>query len=64
VALLTAETMDLYARHGLAHRLPLEIRSRTEPYGIVTRRDTVLSPAAHLMVAALRKIALKPHTAA
>jgi DNA-binding transcriptional LysR family regulator len=64
VALLTAETMDLYARHGLAHRLPLEIRSRTEPYGIVTRRDSVLSPAAHLMVAALRKIALRPHTIA
>jgi len=62
VALLTAENMDLCVRHGLAHRLPLEIRSRTESYGIVTRRDTVLSPAAHLMVAALRQIAPRPHT--
>lgn len=59
VALLTAENMDLCVRHGLGHRLPLEIRSRTESYGIVTRRDTVLSPAAHLMVAALRQIASK-----
>ncbi|MEO8543004.1 MAG: LysR family transcriptional regulator [Betaproteobacteria bacterium] len=57
VALLTAENMDLCVRHGLGHRLPLEIRSRTEPYGIVTRRDAVLSPAAHLMVAALRQVA-------
>jgi hypothetical protein len=64
VALLTAENMDLCVRHGLAHRLPLEIRSRTESYGIVTRRDTVLSPAAHLMVAALRKIALISHAIA
>lgn len=64
VALLTAENMDLCVRHGLAHRLPLEIRSRTESYGIVTRRDTVLSPAAHLMVAAMRKIALISHAIA
>lgn len=57
VALLTAENMDLCVRHGLGHQLPLEIRARTESYGIVTRRDAVLSPAANLMVAALRQVA-------
>lgn len=54
VALLTAENMEFFVRHGLGHRLPLQLRARTEPYGIVTRRDAVLSPAANLMVAALR----------
>jgi len=57
VALLTAENMDLCVRHGLGHKLPLEIRARTESYGIVTRRDAVLSPAANLMVTALRQVA-------
>ena len=57
VALLTAENMELCVRHGLGCRLPLDIRARTESYGIVTRRDSVLSPAANLMVAALRQVA-------
>ena len=57
VALLTAENMELCVRHGLGCRLPLDIRARTESYGIVTRRDGVLSPAANLMVAALRQVA-------
>ena len=57
VALLTAENMELCIRHGLGCRLPLDIRARTESYGIVTRRDGVLSPAANLMVAALRQVA-------
>ena len=61
VALLTAENMDFCVRHGLGHRLPLELRSRTESYGIVTRRDAVLSPAANLMVAALRQVASRTH---
>lgn len=61
-ALLTAENMDLCVRHGLGHRLPLEIRSRTESYGIVTRHDAVLSPAANLMMAALRQVASRTHT--
>jgi hypothetical protein len=57
VALLTAENMELCVRHGLGCRLPLDIRARTESYGIVTRREGVLSPAANLMVAALRQVA-------
>ncbi len=63
VALLTAENAALCERHGLAHVLPLEIRARTESYGIVTRRDAVLSPAANLMVAALRAVAQRAKNA-
>ncbi len=57
VALLTAENMDFCIQHGLGHRLALQIRARTESYGIVTRRDAELSPAAHLMVKTLRQVA-------
>lgn len=57
VALLTAETMAFCRRHGLAHALPLAVRARTEPYGIVTRRGSLLSPAAGLLAAALRDVA-------
>jgi len=54
VALLSAETMEFYRQHKMACKLPLEIRSRTEPYGIVTRRDWTLSPVAAMLVEALR----------
>jgi DNA-binding transcriptional LysR family regulator len=57
VALLNAENMDFCMRHGLAHRLPIEIRSLTESYGIVTRRDGALSPATMFMASALRECA-------
>lgn len=54
VALLTAETLEFYQRRRMACKLPLQIHSRTEPYGIVTRRDSVLSPVAAMLVEALR----------
>ncbi len=56
VALLTAETMAFCQRHRLARQLPLAIRSRTEPYGIVTRRGSLLSPAATMLAQALREV--------
>ncbi len=58
VALLTAENMEFAVRHGLGHCLPIRIHSRTESYGVVTRRDAVPSPAANLMIAAMREKAL------
>ena len=62
VALLTAENMEFCVRHGLGHQLPLVLRSRTESYGIVTRRGAVMSPAANLMIAALRQVASRTPT--
>jgi len=55
VALLSSETMRFFAQNKLARKLPLTIKSRTEPYGIVTRRGSPLSPVAQLLVEALRK---------
>lgn len=55
VALLTVENMEFCLRHGLVHRVPVEILSRTESYGIVTRRDGSVAPAAALMIEAMRQ---------
>ncbi|MEO7241605.1 MAG: LysR family transcriptional regulator [Variovorax sp.] len=54
VALLSSETMAFYGRCGMARELPIKIRSRTEPYGIVTRQGAALSPIAALMVDSLK----------
>ena len=55
VALFSSETMKFFARNKLARKLPLTIKSRTEPYGIVTLRGSPLSPAALMLAEALRK---------
>lgn len=57
VALLSAETMAFYRGHQLVCQLPLSIKSRTEPYGIVTRRGSLLSPATAMFADALRAVA-------
>jgi DNA-binding transcriptional LysR family regulator len=55
VTLLSAETLKLYRVHKLAFPLALPIRSRSEPYGIVTRRGWALSPAATMLIRELQK---------
>lgn len=57
VALMSAGTMDFCEEHQIAKRLPLTIKSRHEPYGIVTRRGARLSPAAGMLVQCLRQAA-------
>jgi DNA-binding transcriptional LysR family regulator len=59
VALLNAENMEFCARYGLVHKLQINIKSRTESYGIVTRRDHVLSPIGQLMAAQMRMQSVK-----
>lgn len=55
-ALLPAGTIDVYRRHGMAVALPIAIKSRTEPYGIVTRRGWKPTPAASLLMQVLREM--------
>ncbi|QHJ00493.1 LysR family transcriptional regulator [Xylophilus rhododendri] len=64
VALVSSATMDFCEEHQIASRLPLEIRSRHEPFGIVTRRGARLSPAAEMLVQCLRSAAGKAQPAA
>lgn len=50
VSLMPLDMAAFLTRHGLAKRLAIPVRSRTEPYGIVTRRGAALSAATKLMI--------------
>lgn len=55
-ALLPATTVAVWQAHGMAVGLPIPIRSRSEPYGIVMRRDWKHTPAAALFIDVLRTL--------
>ncbi len=50
VSITSLQTADFLGEHGLAKRLPIAVRTGNEPYGIVSRRGTVPSKAARLMI--------------
>ncbi len=50
VALLAMDVAEFFASLGIMRILPLRLKSRSEPYQLVTRRGAVLSPAAQLFL--------------
>ncbi|KAA0182777.1 LysR family transcriptional regulator [Cupriavidus gilardii] len=54
LAVLAADVAEYYARHGMVAILPLDVPCHMDDFGIITRTDRLLSPAATLMVEALR----------
>ncbi|MDR5754053.1 MULTISPECIES: LysR family transcriptional regulator [unclassified Caballeronia] len=50
VSLMPLDMAHFLTGHGLARRLAIAVRSRTEPYGIVTRRGAARSAATKLMI--------------
>jgi DNA-binding transcriptional LysR family regulator len=50
VSLMPLDMAAFLTEHRLAKRLAIAVRSRTEPYGIVTRRGAALSAATKLMI--------------
>lgn len=57
LAVLPVEAAQHYVSHGMASVIPVELPCRMDCYGIITRRDQLLSPGAALMLAALRETA-------
>jgi len=53
VALLATDVAQFFAASGMMRILPVRLKSRSEPYQLVTRRGAVLSPAAQGFVQAL-----------
>jgi DNA-binding transcriptional LysR family regulator len=47
-----------YASHGIVSVLPLEMPCHMDAFGLITRTDRLLSPAAKVMMAALQSAAL------
>jgi DNA-binding transcriptional LysR family regulator len=55
VGLVAGDVGRYYAQHGIVAVLPIELPCRMDAFGIITRTDRPLSPAAKVMLAALKR---------
>ncbi|MGJ7488905.1 LysR family transcriptional regulator [Variovorax sp. ZT4R33] len=58
LAVLAADVARYYAAHGIVALLPLEMPCHMDNFGLITRTDRLLSPAAKVMVKALQASSL------
>ncbi|TWO68677.1 LysR family transcriptional regulator [Caenimonas sedimenti] len=58
VAVLAADVARYYASHGMVAILPLEMPCQMDAFGIITRTDRLPSPAAKVMMRALKAASL------
>jgi DNA-binding transcriptional LysR family regulator len=54
IAVLATDVARYYASHGIVALLPLEMPCHMDAFGIITRTDRLLSPAAKVMMKALK----------
>ena len=54
VAVLATDVARYYAAHGIVSLLPIEMPCHMDAFGIITRTDRLLSPAAKVMMRALK----------
>jgi len=58
LAVLAADVAHYYAAHGLVSVLPLAMPCQMDAFGIITRTDRLPSPAAKVMMRALKAASL------
>jgi DNA-binding transcriptional LysR family regulator len=58
VAVIAADVAQYYAAHGIVSIVPLEIPCHMDAFGIITRTDRLPSPAAKVMMKALKTASL------
>lgn len=58
VSVMSTDVARYYAAHGLLSILPLVLPCEMEPFGFITRRDRLLSPAATVVLNALKTSAM------
>lgn len=58
VSVMAADVARYYADHGLLAILPMSLPCQMDAFGIITRRDRLLSPAAKVMLRALKASAM------
>lgn len=58
VAVLAADVAHYYASHGIVSVLPLAMPCHMDAFGIITRTDRLLSPAAKVMMKALKQVSM------
>jgi DNA-binding transcriptional LysR family regulator len=54
VGLVAGDVGRYYAQHGIVSVLPIDLPCRMDAFGIITRTDRPLSPAARVMMGALK----------
>jgi DNA-binding transcriptional LysR family regulator len=63
IAVLTGDVARYYAEHGMVAILPLPMDCQMDDFGIITRADRLLSPAAEVMIEALRAVSAEAYGA-
>ena len=58
LAVVATDVARYYAEHGLVALLPIQLPCKMDAFGLITRSDRLLSPAAKVMLRALRSAAL------
>jgi DNA-binding transcriptional LysR family regulator len=58
VAVLASDVARYYAAHGIVSLLPLDMPCHMDAFGIITRTDRLPSPAAKVMMKALKTASL------
>jgi DNA-binding transcriptional LysR family regulator len=58
VTVLAADVANYYAGHGVAAILPIELPCKMDAFGLITRTDRLLSPAATVMLQAIKQAVL------
>ncbi|WP_321953969.1 LysR substrate-binding domain-containing protein [Paraburkholderia bannensis] len=63
IAVLTGDVARYYAAHGMVAILPVPMDCQMDDFGIITRADRLLSPAAGVMIDALREVSAQVYGA-
>ncbi|QGZ65850.1 LysR substrate-binding domain-containing protein [Paraburkholderia acidisoli] len=56
IAVLTEDVARYYAAHGMVAILPVPMDCQMDDFGVITRADRLLTPAASVMIAAVREV--------
>lgn len=56
IAVLTEDVAHYYAAHGMVAILPVPMDCQMDDFGIITRADRLFTPAASVMIEALRQV--------
>jgi DNA-binding transcriptional LysR family regulator len=61
IAVLTEDVAHYYAAHGMVAILPVPMDCQMDDFGIITRADKLLTPAASVMIDALRSVSAETY---
>jgi hypothetical protein len=61
IAVVPTEVARYYATYGMVALLPMQLSCSMEAFGIITRTDWLLSPAAMVLLRALKTTAISSY---